>query len=262
MSTQRFTELQQRLQPLRDRLVAHPLYTSLKGVEELRIFLSTHVFAVWDFMSLLKALQRRLTSVDEVWRPVGDRASRRLVNEIVLGEESDEVDGDFVSHFELYLSALRQAGASTEHIDAVMARLDAGEDVKKALAHAPAAARRFSTVTFDVVRSGSLPAVAAAFTLGREDVIPAMFTELVRDLNRRGRADTSTLIQYLDRHIELDGDQHGPMAARLLQHVCQEDDAAWREAEQAAEDALKARLQLWDGILAQFPGSARVAQAG
>jgi len=254
MTLPRIAELQQRLQPLRERLLAHPVYASLRTLEDLHTFLSLHVFAVWDFMSLLKALQRELTCVHEVWRPVGDRAARRLINEIVLGEESDEVGGGFTSHFEMYVEAIRQAGGSTEHIDAVLARLQAGEEVSAALTSAPACARRFSQETFAVVQSRSLPAIAASFTIGREDVIPAMFTELVRDLQRQGRADTSILIDYLERHIELDGDHHGPMAARLLAGVCGDDDDKWRQAEQAAGDALRARIALWDGVLAALDG--------
>ncbi|MCK5945184.1 MAG: DUF3050 domain-containing protein [Planctomycetes bacterium] len=251
-----FAGLQRRLQPLRERLLTHPVYGALRTPADLHTFLGMHVFAVWDFMSLLKALQRRLTCVDEVWRPTGDVESRRLVNEIVLGEESDEVGGGFTSHFELYLGAIRQAGGSTAAIDEVLRRLDAGDDVARALAAAPEAARRFSMTTFEIVRSGSLPAIAAAFTLGREDVIPAMFTELLRDLRAAGAADTSILIDYLDRHVELDGDQHGPMAARLLARVCGADPAAWRQATAAAESSLRARLALWDGVLAALPAVA------
>jgi hypothetical protein len=260
MSCPRFVELQRRLQPLRNSLVAHPVYGSLRGLEDLHKFLSLHVFAVWDFMSLLTALQRRLTCVDEVWRPVGDAASRRLINEIVLGEESDQIGGQFTSHFEMYQAAIRQCGGSTEHIDAVLRRVEAGEDVVHALSSAPVPARRFSTVTFEAVRSGSLAATAAAFTLGREDVIPSMFTELVRDLRRRGRADTSLLIDYLDRHVEVDGEEHGPMAAQLLTNVCGDEESRWQEAEQAAAAALRARLGLWDGVV-ELVGSGAAVQA-
>jgi hypothetical protein len=256
MSSSRFAHLQRRLQPLRERLLAHPVYGSLRDLGDLHKFLSLHVFAVWDFMSLLKALQRELTCVDEVWRPVGDPASRRLINEIVFGEESDLVAGQFTSHFEMYVAAIRQCGGSTEGIDGVVAEVAGGQDVLQALASAPAPARRFSTVTFEAVRSGALPRIAAAFTLGREDVIPAMFTELVRDLQASGHADTSLLLAYLERHIEVDGDEHGPMAADLLANICGDDDERWREAEQAAADALRARIGLWDGVLAAVAGSA------
>lgn len=254
--------MQRRLQPLRERLLGHGVYRALRTLPDLHVFLRHHVFAVWDFMSLLKALQRRLTSLDEVWRPRGPAGARRLVNEIVLGEESDVVDGRPVSHFELYLLAMRQVGAPTDAIDRTLRRVEAGMDVVEALAVAPDAARRFSTTTFSIVAAGELPAIAAAFTLGREDVIPAMFTELVQDLNRRGRADATLLLRYLERHIELDGDEHGPMAAQLLADVCGDDDDNWLAAENAAVLSLEARLALWDGVVAALDrGRASVSGA-
>jgi len=256
VSNPRLVALQQRLEPLRERLVAHDVYRALRSLPDVHTFLRHHVFCVWDFMSLLKALQRRLTCLDEVWLPRGGRAARRLVNEIVLGEESDLVDGRPLSHFELYLQAMREVGAPTDDIDEVLRRVRAGGDVLDALTAAPAAAHRFAATTFSIVRSGSLPAIAAAFTLGREDVIPAMFTELVQDLSRRGRADARTLLVYLERHVELDGDEHGPMAAALLAEVCGDDDDAWLAAESAAHASLSARIALWDGVLAQLGGDA------
>jgi len=252
-----FTRLQARLQAPRQRLMAHPVYAAVREVADLHVFLRHHVFAVWDFMSLLKALQRELTCLDEVWTPRGGGDARRFVNEIVVGEESDDVDGEHVSHFELYLRAMREAAAPTDEVDAVLADVQAGVDVLDALRSAPAAARAFSTTTFGIVRSGSLPRIAAAFTIGREDVIPDMFVQLVRTFDARGDASLQTLLRYLERHIELDGDEHGPMAARLLTEVCGGDPANWALAEEAARVALQARIDLWDGVLAAMPrGSA------
>lgn len=262
MTSASLARLLARTAPLRATLVAHPIYTRLSSLDDVRCFLSHHVFAVWDFMSLLKALQRRLTSVELVWRPRGDAVVRRLVNEIVLGEESDE-DGDgYASHFELYRRAMREAGADGRAIDAVLARVEKGDGPDRALQSAPDVARRFCTVTFDLVQRGSLPAIAAAFTLGREDVIPAMFTQLVADLHARHEGGLPTLVDYLDRHVHLDGERHGPMSMRLLECVCGNDDAAWEDAAQGAEAALRARLLLWDGIVGALRGRETLATSG
>ena len=261
MTSPRIDQLQKHIAPLRERLGAHPVYQSLRSLEDVHTFLSLHVFAVWDFMSLLKALQRNLTCVDEIWRPVSDSNSCRLINDIVLGEESDEIRGKFTSHFEMYVAAVRQSGGSMAHIDEVLRRLDQGQTIEQALTAAPTPARRFSTTTFDVVQSGCLPAIAASFTIGREDLIPLMFTELVRDLHEQGHADTSILIDYLERHIEVDGGEHGPMAEQLLINVCGDDDANWCHAETAAANALRARIGLWDGVVEAVSGHARAPAA-
>ncbi|MCU0864037.1 MAG: DUF3050 domain-containing protein [Planctomycetes bacterium] len=249
-----FPALQQALAPLRRRLVAHPIYTCLHDLDSVRVFMTHHVFAVWDFMSLLKALQRQLTCVEPVWRPRGDAVARRLINEIVLGEESDDDRPDgYISHFELYRRAMDEAGADGAAIAVVLARVEAGESVFAALAAAPPPARRFCNETFTLVADGSLPALAAAFTIGREDVIPDMFTALVADLHRQQPGGLPTLVDYLDRHIHLDGERHGPMAVRMLTSVCGTDAARWEQARAGAAAALSARLAFWDGIQAALP---------
>ena len=255
MAAAHYRYLRETLKPLRMRLMSHGIYRSLHSAEELHTFFRHHVFAVWDFMSLLKALQRNLTCLDEVWVPHGDRSARRLINEIVVAEESDRIDDGYTSHFELYLEAMRQSGCSTDEIEAVLARLASGTDVMSALNAAPPAARQFCRTTFTTIRSGSLPAIAAAFTLGREDVIPDMFTEMVADLAKQGDVETSIFTQYLRRHIELDSEEHGPMAERLLRSVCGDDEAKWRSAGWAAEQSLRARIQLWDDALKARAGS-------
>ncbi len=242
--------LQARLQPLYQQLANHPLYHSLTQVDDLHLFMESHVFAVWDFMSLLKTLQRGLTCVDVPWLPGAAPESRRLVNEIVLGEESDVYEGMAISHFELYLLGMHKAGASTAGIDALVAALHDGNDVRTALnvCGAPAEAARFVRDTFSLIESHGLHAIAAAFTFGREDLIPDMFRGLVRDLNHELHGTLSTFVWYLERHIEVDGDEHGPMALRMVSTLCGEDDRKWAEAEEAATFALNARLRLWDSI--------------
>ena len=247
--------LEFKLKPLYQRLAAHPLYASLHTAEHLQTFLESHVFAVWDFMSLLKSLQRGLTCIDVPWTPSALPESRRLVNEIVLGEESDTFEGKPLSHFEIYRIAMHRSGASTAAIDSTLAHLREGATVERALAqsNAPLAAQAFVWDTFSLIAENKLHVTAAAFTFGREDLIPDMFKGFVRDLNRQIGGGLDTFLWYLERHIEVDGDEHGPMALRMISELCGNDEAKWKEAERAATFALESRLRLWDGILATLP---------
>jgi hypothetical protein len=248
--------LAERLRPLYSRLANHPLYRSFETIEDLHVFMESHVFAVWDFMCLLKTLQRGLTCVDVPWVPSRYPASRRLVNEIVLGEESDLYGTRPVSHFELYVSAMRECGASTLAIDDLITRLREGVTWHLALAMsgAPEPAYRFVQATFAVIEGGKLHEIAAAFTFGREDLIPDMFRGFIRDQDARLSGKLTTLRWYLDRHIEVDGEDHGPMALRMVSELCGNDPVKWSEAGEAAETALRARIALWDGIAASLEG--------
>ena len=236
-----------RIAPLRTKLAAHPLYAQIQSAEQLRTFMESHVFAVWDFMSLLKALQQKLTCVSVPWVPTKFLASRRFINEIVLGEESDEFEGRPVSHFEVYLEAMQECGADTR---AAMKLVDAARLGQLDLKAAPEAAAKFVATTFELIQTGSVAAQAAAFTFGREDVIPDMFRELVRELNCESSGELSKFVWYLERHIEVDGEDHGPLSLKMVSDLCGEDARLWEEAASAAEAAIEARLALWDGILA------------
>ncbi|GAA3748482.1 DUF3050 domain-containing protein [Terriglobus aquaticus] len=249
----RISALTTRLQPLYTRLSQHPLYASLETLKDLHLFMEAHVFAVWDFMSLLKALQRGLTSVEVPWTPSPLPESRRLINEIVLGEESDVYQGEPLSHFELYRLAMQQCGASTAAIDALLQSLRNGDLLGPALAAsgAPQEAQSFVGDTFALLAQDKLHVTAAAFTFGREDLIPDMFQGFVRDLNRELAGRLETFVWYLQRHIEVDGEEHGPMALRMISELCGDDETKWQEAETAAVHALESRLRLWDGIHAK-----------
>jgi hypothetical protein len=245
--------IEERIAPLRARLAEHSLYASIRTEEHLRTFMESHVFAVWDFMSLLKALQSRLTCVSSPWTPTKLPESRRFINEIVLGEESDEFDGRFLSHFEIYLLAMAQSGASTAGVTELISRLETIQVLEAVeRTEIPEGARQFLRTTFELIESGKLHAVAAAFTFGREDLIPDMFRSLVRDLNERKPGSYATFLWYLERHIEVDGEDHGPLSLRMVADICGEDDARWTEAADAADAALKARLALWDSVLARI----------
>jgi hypothetical protein len=247
----RLQRLVESLAPTRRTLVEHPLYGALRSAEDLRTFMGHHVFAVWDFMSLVKALQSTCTCTSVPWVPRGEPAVRRFLHEIVLGEESDvDAHGNVASHFEIYRRAMRGFAVDTRSIDATVAAVADGVDVGDALARAeaPPAARAFVTSTFALLARGRPHEWAAAFTFGREDVIPSMFRRFVDELRATATHELDDLVWYLDRHIQLDGDEHGPLAVRMVAALCGDDEQRWAEARAAAHESLLARIAFWDGI--------------
>ncbi len=241
--------LKDSVEPARQKVISHPLYRELKTKQAVTTFMEHHAFAVWDFMSLLKSLQRSLTCVQVPWVPTGPMVSRRLINDITLVEESDELDGGFISHFELYLDGMRQAGADTTQIDAFIDLLRAGKPVLPSLREAgvPEPSAEFVAVTWDFIASAPVHCQAAAFAFGREDLIPDMFDQ-VAALNAES-GDLSTFVDYLRRHIQVDAEEHTPMAMQMLVDLCGDDDTKWAECAETVNLALEARLRLWDGIL-------------
>lgn len=245
----RVKALLKNLEVPREALLNHPIYQSIQSEEGLHVFMAYHVFAVWDFMSLLKSLQQKLSCVQVPWVPQGDPNLRRLINEIVLGEETDEDGkGGFSSHFELYLDAMKECGAPTKVVDDVVQAIMRGVEPARALMEAGASfgAQRFCATTFDVIDNGTVAEVATAFALSREDVIPNMFQRLVDDLRLKEMAGYERFLYYLDRHISVDGDSHGPMAYEMINKLCGDDDAKWQLAEKAARQTIQSRIVLWD----------------
>lgn len=252
---QHIDRIEKGLAPLRDQLVHHPLYKKINRPEHLRTFMEQHIYAVWDFMSLLKYLQQKLTCVQVPWVPTSDPASARMINEIVWAEESDvDREGNPASHFELYLKAMEKANADTAKIKRFMAYVMRGEQPGQAsrmLSLSPAVTA-FLDFTFQTIDRDQLHEVAAVFTWGREDLIPDMFTAIVKDLNRDKSTELDDFIYYLERHIALDADEHGPMALQMLENLCGDDQQKWNQCYKVAQKAMKARIGLWDSITRQL----------
>jgi hypothetical protein len=224
----------------------------IDSLTNLRIFMEYHVFAVWDFMSLLKSLQRSQTSVEIAWRPRPNPITARFINEIVLSEESDEDGaGGYISHFDLYRTAMKECGASTSKIDYLVGQVGKGVDINEALVNCgtDASVVEFVKTTWSFIESDRPHRVAAAFTLGREDVLPGIFRSCVASLGSQLETGLPNLRYYLERHIELDEDRHAPMAVKVMHELCGNDRRRWEEASDAVKKALRARISLWDGIV-------------
>ncbi|MEY3983448.1 MAG: hypothetical protein RL160_1005 [Bacteroidota bacterium] len=240
---------------VRKEITGHPLYSRIVTLQGIQRMMEHHVYAVWDFMSLLKALQAKLTCVHVPWFPQGNADTRFFINEIVLGEESDvDPSGGHISHYELYLKAMKQAGADTSGIERFLESLRSGANLESAfeVAHTPDEVRDFVRYTLDVATHAPVHVLAAVFTFGREDLIPDMFMELIREIKSKHPKQLDLFNYYLERHIEVDGDHHGPLSWNMVQALCGEDDARWQEAATASVQALQHRKALWDAVLTRL----------
>ena len=240
----------QNLEPLKNRLRNHSLYSKIKDVDDLNIFSNAHVYAVWDFMSLLKFLQINLTSISIPWFPSKNTTTAKLINEIVAGEETDEdQEGQPVSHFEMYIDSIEEFGLNTSEIINNLNTLNNIETINKDIEklNIKSYVKDFLKFTFSVIKRGKIHEVASVFTFGREDLIPDMFIPLIEGINSENN-DLNKLIYYFKRHIEVDGDMHGPMSMEMLSYLCNNDPSKISESALIAEKALLARISLWDGI--------------
>ncbi len=244
-------KIQHEIEPLRQSIIHHKVYGVINDLDNLRTFMSYHVFAVWDFMSLLKALQNNLTCTSIPWFPQGSADTRFLINEIVVGEESDvDMHGKRMSHFELYLEAMKQAGADTSCIENFIHHLKQTKDLEQSLslAKVPEAARKFVRFTFSVIEKNLAYLQAATFTFGREDLIPGMFISIINDINAKFPDSISIFKYYLERHIEVDGDHHSHLALEMTANLCGTEEQYWKEATELTIASLQSRIALWDGV--------------
>tara|TARA_B100001113_G_scaffold124164_1_gene101348 strand:- start:2117 stop:2875 length:759 start_codon:yes stop_codon:yes gene_type:complete len=243
--------IEKELIPLREKLKNHKLYSQIKSLNDIQVFTEFHVFAVWDFMSLLKELQTKLTCVTIPWQPKGFPKASRLINEIVWGEESDiDHDGKAMSHFEMYLNAMNHIQSDSSKIKYFLSnwdnKLSPTENIEKN--KLPKFISDFLKFTFDVISLDKEHITAAVFTFGREDLIPEMFISILNNIKREDRVNISPLIYYFERHIEVDSDEHGPLALEMVNELCGQNKSRWEEAKIYSKRAMEMRINLWDGI--------------
>ena len=237
-------------QALRQELCNHTVYASFRNLQDVKHFMQYHVFAVWDFMSLVKSLQDHFCGTRTPWTPPSNSKIARFINEIVLVEESDVMpNGQTISHFEMYLMAMEEVGADTNPILSFLDVVSHKEESIGKLIHEQdidQAVLDFLSTTFTTIESGKMHCIAASFAFGREDIIPDMFMKVVSGLDKT--IPIPAFKYYLERHIELDGDEHGPMALEMMNAICGNDESKWHEATQAVKEALQARINLWTRI--------------
>lgn len=248
-------QLRKNIEPLRQEIINHKVYSIIKDIDDLQVFMESHVYAVWDFMSLLKTLQNNLTCTTVPWFPKGSADSRHLINEIVVGEESDvDLDGNRKSHFEMYLDAMKQCGANAGLIEKFIEELKISGSFETAfkISKAPDEVKKFVDFTFEIINSNKNHLQAAIFTFGREDLIPGMFISIINEFHKNFPTDISILKYYIERHIEVDGDHHSHLALQMTANLCGNREDYWAEAEEAVILSLKRRIGLWDGVYTQL----------
>ncbi|MEU7260711.1 DUF3050 domain-containing protein [Streptomyces rimosus] len=238
--------LLRRVGPARDHVAKHRVHGELTSLGRVTAFQEHHVFAVWGFMALLKSLQRELTCTEVPWVPRGPAVGRRLINEIVLSEESDTVGAGYRSRFELYVDGMRRTGADTVPVESFVALLLDGNTVAKALKYAdvPPGAADFTAATWDVIAHAPLHSRAAVFAFGRADLMPGTVRRVAAIEGVQERL--ATFKEYLARHLGGEGDPQAPMALRMLVEICGNDREKWAQAAEAVIESLRARQALWD----------------
>lgn len=242
---------------LRQKLTRHPLYQRIDSMEALRCFMESHVFAVWDFMSLVHAMKRHLSPQRQLWTPGPSPAHLRTVYEILRDEETDSwphpADGTLhtTSHFQMYRMAMSEVGADTRAIDELVGHASRSSTVPEDVAQwmqLPDDLRGFLNLHLCLVREDEFPAISAAFYYGREAILPDLFEQvLAQPWFQQSKAPL--FVTYCQRHIELDGDSHGDLARQIFQWATQDDPQKEAMGLEAAVQTLQARLSMLDGVL-------------
>ena len=244
-------------------LRCYSLPQAITSIAGLRLFMEHHVFAVWDFMLLLKTLQQHLAPSGVPWVPPTHPEIAGLVNSLVAEEECDLLPENLggplhLSHFAIYRRAMVEIDANTAVIDAVLQQASRG-DLAGAVRHRgiPPPSARFLRTTQELISSGEVHALAAAFAYGRELLVPDLFRGLLDRLTVL-ELPCPTLRWYLERHIVLDGDSHGPLAETMVLTLAGNDPAAHQTVQTVRRQVLADRSAFWDAIELQLRESFQI----
>ncbi len=249
-NTKNFLILEEKIKELN----SHKLFKASNKFtkHELKIFMESHVFAVWDFMSIVKSLQHHICPSNYPWKPskYTKNGIANLINEIVLSEESDhDQEKNYFSHFDLYLMAMNDIGADSSIILEFIKNFSITDLFNKKILHSdiPKESIDFLVNTFKCLNTNSIANIAAIFTYGRETNIPIMFSNILRKIDQDNILFINLKL-YINRHIEIDSVRHGPLSLHLFNTVCENNQKIYDEAIIYAIDSIDMRIQLWDGV--------------
>lgn len=244
-------KVEDNLQQIKYKLKKHEIYNHIKTIDDIKKFMRYHVFSVWDFMSLLKSLQNDLTCISIPWIPNENSKVTRLINEIVLIEESDIYNDIPQSHYQMYIDAMKDIKANCFDIQILISVIKNNGSIFTYLnkSNIDIRIKNYLRNTFDIINTNKTHLKLAAFTYGREDIIPTMFLEIVKQLKVKEDKRLDKFIYYLERHIEVDDEDHSPMCKEILIEICGNNTSMWKEVEVCAKKCIENRIYLWDAIL-------------
>lgn len=232
------------------KLEQHPLLVknSISNKKQLAIFMEHHVYCVWDFMSLVKGLQNSIAPSSWPWMPTEHTRNgcARLLNDIILTEESDTFQGRYISHFDLYLEAMEEVGADTRLIKNFIRNIPE-MGLLEAMNGTPTPSKKFMESTFEFIGSGKPHVMASAFAFGRETVIPGMYMNMVKKIGIT-ESDAPKFHAWLNRHIEVDEEDHGPSSLKLVEILCDNDLVKFKEAQAAGHKSIDDKIAFWNSV--------------
>lgn len=225
------TQLHIQLQPLRDQLYAHPVYLSVTDKKDFRAFMESHVFAVLDFMFLATRFKEHLL---------------KLNPEMLQGE--NEVF--FTNRFTEYKRAMADAGARLGGIEHLGKLITSGMPMERAMLECrlPSHITQFLSHTCSVLREDDPVILAATFAFGREDLLPNLLERMAGKILVSGDDSMKSFAQFVGLYGEEGGRPRTTFAKKVLAEWCGSNLHAWSKSLCAADDALRARIALWNGI--------------
>ncbi|NVJ59807.1 MAG: DUF3050 domain-containing protein [Gammaproteobacteria bacterium] len=241
-----------RIQYLDNSLNNHPLFNCIHFIEDLKVFMEHHIFTVWGYLSLLKAMQCNLTCASAPWIPVGDPSIRRMINELVCREESNELVGG-LSTFEWYLQSMSDCNANTSSINKMIDSLSHGEHSFLDLSYLSSPLKNYIITIQQIIKNGSLREIAAAFSAEQSVRLPKPFIKATSSLNKQHPKQTKSFHYYIksyyqERYVKEDFTKHGTLTLSLLVRLCNNNNNKYRDCLSVIEQILESKLLLWNSI--------------